>query len=225
MIRWFYVRRKLALVPPVRVGGPEGSTLPVSVPISRERNAADGYRPPRLSETRGGGTGALDGVEAVARRGRRIHPDRVDGRRDDPRDPDRDGPADVPRREGALPGSGRPDRPSERGPRRADPVHGQRHVHDREQSGARDSSPSCRTCATWPDGATPSVATGTRCACASGAGRGSISVGFDATQFAAARMSASQSCFVILDATTGTKYGETTRPRNCYARLGAPPVT
>ena len=32
--RRFYVRRTMALVPPVRVGGPEGSTLTVSVPIS-----------------------------------------------------------------------------------------------------------------------------------------------------------------------------------------------
>ena len=56
-------------------------------------------------------------------------------------------------------------------------------------------------------------------ACASGAGTGSISVNSNATQFTAARLSASQSCFVILDATTGTKYGETTAA-NCYARLG-----
>ena len=63
--------------------------------------------------------------------------------------------------------------------------------------------------------ATPSVDTGT-VACASGAGAGSISVDSTATQFTAARLSASQSCFVILDATTGTRYGETTAA-NCYA--------
>jgi type IV pilus assembly protein PilA len=63
--------------------------------------------------------------------------------------------------------------------------------------------------------ATPSVATGT-VACASGAGNGSISVNSTAAQFSAARLSSSQSCFVILDATSGTKYGETTAA-NCYA--------
>jgi type IV pilus assembly protein PilA len=63
--------------------------------------------------------------------------------------------------------------------------------------------------------ATPSVATGT-VACASGTGGGSISVNATAAQFTAARMSSSGSCFVILDATTGTRYGETTAA-NCYA--------
>lgn len=60
-----------------------------------------------------------------------------------------------------------------------------------------------------------SVPTGT-VPCASGVGNGSISVNSTATAFMAARMSASQSCFVILDATTGTRYGETTAA-NCYA--------
>jgi type IV pilus assembly protein PilA len=63
--------------------------------------------------------------------------------------------------------------------------------------------------------ATPSVDSGT-VACASGAGNGSISVNSTTTQFTAARRSASQSCFVILDATTGTRYGQTTAA-NCYA--------
>jgi type IV pilus assembly protein PilA len=63
--------------------------------------------------------------------------------------------------------------------------------------------------------ATPSVASGTP-ACASGTGGGSISVNSSATQFMAARLSSSQSCFVILDAATGTRYGETTAA-NCYA--------
>ena len=81
---------------------------------------------------------------------------------------------------------------------------------------ARDSSPSCRTCATWPERRRrTSVDTGT-VACASGAGNGSISVNSTATQFTAARLSSSQSCFVILDSTTGTKYGKTTAA-NCYA--------
>ncbi len=65
-----------------------------------------------------------------------------------------------------------------------------------------------------------SVASGT-VACASGVGAGSISVNSTATQFMAARLSASQSCFVILDATTGTRYGETT-PANCYANWITP---
>ena len=63
--------------------------------------------------------------------------------------------------------------------------------------------------------ATKSVDTGT-VACASGAGNGSISVNSTAAQFTAARLSSSQSCFVILDSTTGTKYGQTTAA-NCYA--------
>ena len=63
--------------------------------------------------------------------------------------------------------------------------------------------------------ATPSVDTGT-VACASGAGNGSISVNSNVSQFMAARLSSSQTCFVILDATTGTRYGKTT-PANCYA--------
>jgi len=63
--------------------------------------------------------------------------------------------------------------------------------------------------------ATKSVDTGT-VPCASGAGNGSISVNSSATQFMAARFSSSQTCFVILDATTGTKYGKTTAA-NCYA--------
>ena len=52
-------------------------------------------------------------------------------------------------------------------------------------------------------------------------GQGSISVNSTTTQFTAARLSASQSCFVILDATTGTRYGETT-PANCYADWATP---
>jgi type IV pilus assembly protein PilA len=68
--------------------------------------------------------------------------------------------------------------------------------------------------------ATLSVDSGT-VACASGAGNGSISVNSNVTQFMAARLSSSQTCFVILDATTGTKYGKTT-PANCYADWATP---
>jgi type IV pilus assembly protein PilA len=64
-------------------------------------------------------------------------------------------------------------------------------------------------------GATASAANGT-VPCDSGAGDGSISVASTATQFSAARMASSTSCFVILDATTGTQYGETTAA-NCTA--------
>ncbi len=63
--------------------------------------------------------------------------------------------------------------------------------------------------------ATPSAAGGV-VGCSSGTGAGSISVASTTTQFTAARLSNSQSCFVILDATTGTKYGKTTAA-NCYA--------
>lgn len=64
-------------------------------------------------------------------------------------------------------------------------------------------------------GGTASAANGT-VPCDSGAGGGSISVASTATQFSAARMATSTSCFVILDATTGTKYGVTTAA-NCNA--------
>jgi hypothetical protein len=37
----------------------------------------------------------------------------------------------------------------------------------------------------------------------------------------AARLSSSQTCFVILDATTGTRYGKTTAA-NCYADWATP---
>jgi type IV pilus assembly protein PilA len=68
--------------------------------------------------------------------------------------------------------------------------------------------------------ATKSVDTGT-VACASGVGSGSISVNSTTTQFMAARLSSSQSCFVILDSTTGTRYGQTTAA-NCYANWATP---
>ena len=64
-------------------------------------------------------------------------------------------------------------------------------------------------------GGTASAANGT-VPCDSGVGSGSISVESSDPQFSAARMSTSTSCFVILDATTGTKYGETTAA-NCTA--------
>jgi type IV pilus assembly protein PilA len=64
-------------------------------------------------------------------------------------------------------------------------------------------------------GGTASAAKGT-VACVSGVGDGSISVASTATQFSAARMSSSTSCFVILDASLGTKYGVTTAA-NCNA--------
>ena len=58
-------------------------------------------------------------------------------------------------------------------------------------------------------------------ACASGAGTGSISVNSTATQFTAARLSASQTCFVILDGTTGHEVREDHRGE-LHARLGTP---
>jgi type IV pilus assembly protein PilA len=65
---------------------------------------------------------------------------------------------------------------------------------------------------------TASAAGGT-VACDAGVGSGSISVlpsGSPYQQFAAARLSSSQSCFVILDGTSGTLYGKTTLA-NCNA--------
>ena len=62
-------------------------------------------------------------------------------------------------------------------------------------------------------------------ACTSGVGTGSISVASSITQFAAARMSASQTCFVILDGTSGTKYGKTLTPANCTATVYIPAAT
>lgn len=63
--------------------------------------------------------------------------------------------------------------------------------------------------------ATPSTATGAVCA-GSGAGTGSISVASTLTQFSAARLSSSNSCFVILDGVVGTMYGKTAAA-NCNA--------
>lgn len=70
-------------------------------------------------------------------------------------------------------------------------------------------------------GTTASAANGA-VPCASGVGGGSISVASTASQFAAARMSSSTSCFVILDAPTGTKYGTTTGA-NCNAAWAGTP--
>ena len=58
-------------------------------------------------------------------------------------------------------------------------------------------------------------------ACASGNGTGSVSVAATATQFSAARMSASGTCFVILDGTTGTRYGTTGTAASCTATWAA----
>jgi type IV pilus assembly protein PilA len=74
----------------------------------------------------------------------------------------------------------------------------------------------------YVSGATASAASGI-VACASGAGGGSVSVDSTASQFSAARLSTSASCFVILDAVTGTKYGETT-VANCNATWAGNPV-
>jgi type IV pilus assembly protein PilA len=62
-------------------------------------------------------------------------------------------------------------------------------------------------------------------ACTSGTGKGSVSVAASLSQFAAARMSASQSCFVIVDSTTGTRYGTTTTVAQCTATWAAANAT
>jgi type IV pilus assembly protein PilA len=71
----------------------------------------------------------------------------------------------------------------------------------------------------YVSGATASLSTGAA-PCVSGVGSGSISVASTATQFAAARLSNSTDCFVILDAPTGTKYGKTTAA-NCTGNWAA----
>ncbi len=58
-------------------------------------------------------------------------------------------------------------------------------------------------------------------ACTSGNGIGSVSVAATATQFSAARMSTSSTCFVILDGVTGTRYGKTATAANCTATWAA----
>ncbi len=58
-------------------------------------------------------------------------------------------------------------------------------------------------------------------ACTSGNGNGSVSVASTATQFSAARMSTSSTCFVILDGVTGTRYGKTATAGNCTATWAA----
>jgi type IV pilus assembly protein PilA len=58
-------------------------------------------------------------------------------------------------------------------------------------------------------------------ACTSGNGIGSVSVASTATQFFAARMSTSSTCFVILDGVAGTRYGKTATPATCTATWAA----
>jgi type IV pilus assembly protein PilA len=73
----------------------------------------------------------------------------------------------------------------------------------------------------YVSGSTASAATGA-VVCVSGDGNGSISVASTASQFSAARISASNACFVILDGTSGTLYGTTT-PANCNADWAGTP--
>ena len=70
--------------------------------------------------------------------------------------------------------------------------------------------------------ATPSVASGTP-VCVSGVGVGSISVSASASQFAVARMAASDTCFLVVDSLTGTLYGATTTAANCSGTWAATP--
>ena len=211
----------MALVPPVRVGGPEGSTL--TDPCRYLREKCDGRIPAVGSERDERRWHRCSGRrEAVARRGRRIHAHRADGRRDDPRDPDRDGPADVPRRASEVPGPRRPDRTCgtrscPRGsstrttPRSTPPTTPARARHHRPEHVLRRRQPA----------ATASVDTGPSRARA-GPGSGRSASPRPSTQFTAARLSASQTCFVILDGTTGTRYGKTTPPPTA-TRLGRRP--
>jgi type IV pilus assembly protein PilA len=74
----------------------------------------------------------------------------------------------------------------------------------------------------WVAAATPAVSTGA--VCVSGTGAVSTSVlgqGPSPNRFAAARMSASQTCFLLLDSLAGTFYGTTTTAANCTANYAA----
>ena len=62
--------------------------------------------------------------------------------------------------------------------------------------------------------------------CAAGAGNASVSVwgqGPNPNQFSAAKMSASGSCFLILDSLSGTFYGKTTTAANCTGQWAGTP--
>ena len=96
------------------------------------------------------------------------------------------------------------------GPGRSDHVHGQRHVHHRPRRARPGSSPSCRTCATWPERQRrrPSTPGRSPARAARGTDRSaSTRPRRSSRPLACPRR---RSCFVILDATTGTKYGKTT---------------
>jgi type IV pilus assembly protein PilA len=76
----------------------------------------------------------------------------------------------------------------------------------------------------WVAAATASIATGASGTCVSGAGDGSVSVlgqGPNPNRFAAAKMSQSQKCFLILDTLQGTFYGSTSTAANCTANYAA----
>lgn len=68
----------------------------------------------------------------------------------------------------------------------------------------------------YVDGATQSESAGTP-VCVSGAGTGSISLASTSAQFAAARMSSSTTCFLVVDSLAGTRYGSTATAANCTA--------
>ena len=74
----------------------------------------------------------------------------------------------------------------------------------------------------WVDAATAALSTGA--VCVSGSGTASTSVlgqGPSPNRFAAAKMSASQTCFLIFDSLNGTLYGKTSTPANCTANYAA----
>ncbi len=165
--------------------------------------------------------GAPNLADALARGRGRLHAHRVDGRRHDLGDPDRDGSADVPRGAGEVPGPRRPDRicgtwSCRRGsstrttPRSLQPTIPERARHDHPRDVLRANRSAHRSRRTpWLPPAPAATAPG-RSAWHS-----------TATQFSAARMSASSTCFVILDGTTGTRYGTTATAANCTATWAA----
>ena len=63
--------------------------------------------------------------------------------------------------------------------------------------------------------ATASLASGTTCTVAAKSGSASISISATATTWAAARVSASTTCFTIADSAAGTTYGQLLTAANC----------
>lgn len=73
----------------------------------------------------------------------------------------------------------------------------------------------------WVDGTTQAVATGATCVSGSGTASTSVLGTGSPNRFSAAKMSASQRCFLIVDSLSGTFYGITSTPGDCTATYAA----